>query len=191
MKIRDQISKHQKELKLAAITRKVAKGIEKVSRGYIVDRSGKLVVLQETEDFRALGFVILPVDQMKKIKSQKHDGYYDKIMELEKEKERIGMKTEIELKNWKTAFKTFQSKRINVIVECEDPKRDSFSIGPVTKVTDKGVSIRHFDAEGFLAEKPTRIKYKDITKVVFDDRYVDVFSRYVREKKRPAENKEK
>ncbi|MCF1421482.1 hypothetical protein [Mangrovimonas futianensis] len=170
--------------KFARITRKIVKGWKQISRGYIVDFSHDFVVIQECDDFRLLGFNILPIKDFKKIRYNNNDKYYDKIMLLENEKKNIGLKTKVDLKDWKTIFESLLANEKNVVVECENPKIGSFTIGPIKKVTNKSVFIQYFNATGLLDEKPTKIKFKNITKVMFDDRYIDIFSKYIRERKK-------
>jgi len=178
MKIDKKINKHYESQKFARITRLVAEDSTEISRGYIVDYSKDFIVLQESDDFRLLGFNILPIQQFKEIRYNASDKYYDKIMAWENVKEKIGLKTTINLIDWKSIFKTFKRKSMNVIVECEDPEIGSFTIGSIEKITNKSVSILYFNAEGVYDKKPTKIKFEYITKVMFDDRYLDVFSKY-------------
>jgi hypothetical protein len=184
MKIRDKIKEHCEDQKFSRITRDVTDDWEDLSRGYIVDYSKKFVVTQESDDFKLLGFNIFPIQHISRIRYNSHDRYYDKIMAWENEKDKIGLKTKVDLTNWTTVFKTFQKKKMNVIVECEDPDIGSFTIGTVKRVTDKSVFVLYFDAAGFIDDKPTRIDYDDISKIMFDDRYVDIFSKYTRERKK-------
>jgi hypothetical protein len=184
MSIDDKIKEHCRDQKFARITRSVAKGCNEISRGYIVEYSEDFVILQETDDFKALGFNILPIRHLKEIRYNNNDRYYDKIMTWENEKVNIGLKTKVDLKSWQTIFKEFQKKKINVIVYCEAPEKDTFTIGPVKRVTDKNVFILYFNANGFFNDKPTKIDYNDISKIMFDDRYIDIFSKYTRRKKK-------
>jgi hypothetical protein len=184
MTIKDKIKEHCKSQKFSRITREVTDDCEEISRGYIVDYSKDFVVLQETDDFKVLGFNIFPTGHISRIRRNNHDKYYDKIMGWENEKDKIALKTKVDLTSWKTVFKTFQKKKKNVIVECEDPDIGSFTIGAVKRVTDKSVYILYFDAAGFLDDKPTRLDYDNISKIMFDDRYVDIFSKYTRERKK-------
>jgi len=183
MEIANKIKEHFENQKFSRITRKVAADWNEISRGYIVDFSKNFIVLQDTEDFKACGFNILPVQQITKIRYNNHDRYYDKIMGWENEKLNIKLKTKIDLISWKTIFKTFQQRKMNVIVECENPDFSSFIIGKVKRITDKSVSILYFDAAGFFDEKPTKVEFENISKITFDDRYIDVFSKYTRERK--------
>ncbi|OJJ20161.1 hypothetical protein BKI52_16955 [marine bacterium AO1-C] len=189
MKIKEKIKKHHQDQKFARITRKVAKDWKEISRGYIVGYSDDFVVLQESDDFKLLGFNVLPVDHLLEIRYNHYDKYYDKIMGWEEEKDKIGLKTKVNLTDWKAVFKTFQKKKMSVIVECENPKINSFTIGQVKRITDKHVYILYFDAAGFLDEKPTKLKFENITKITFDDRYVDIFSKYTRKRKKRKKKK--
>lgn len=179
----EKINHFYEKQKFARITRKVAEDWNEVSRGYIIDFSNDFVMLQECNDFKLTGFNILPIKGFKKIRYNKYDKYYDKIMALENEKENIGAKTKVDLTDWKSIFNSLKEKRKNIIIECENPEISTFTIGPIKKTTDKSVFIQYFDATGFIDEKPTKIKFKNITKIILDDRYIDVFSKYTRERK--------
>jgi hypothetical protein len=48
-------------------------------------------------------------------------------MNWENEKVKIGLKTKVDLKDWKSIFQSFQEKNMNVIVECENPKIETFT----------------------------------------------------------------
>lgn len=94
------------------------------------------------------------------------------------------MPHKINLTNWQTIFKSIKSIDLNVIVECENPNIDTFTIGAIVKTTKKLVHILYFNADGFIDETPTSVDYDSITKVMFDDRYINVFSKYIRHKKK-------
>lgn len=157
--------------------------MEEISRGYIVDFSNNFVVIQETDDFKLMGFNVLPLKDFKTIRYNNNDRYYDKIMSLENQKNDIGIKTKIELTEWKTIFNSLRKAKKNIIIECENPEIDSFIIGPIKRITDKNVYIQYFNALGYLDEKYTKIEYENISKITFDDRYIEIFSKYLRERK--------
>ncbi|TYA56793.1 hypothetical protein [Formosa maritima] len=182
--MREKIKDFYENQKFARITRKVADDWDELSRGYIVDFSNDFVVIQECDDFRLLGFNILLIKDFKQIRHNNNDKYYDKIMLLENEKKNIGIKTKVDLTDWKSIFQSLRKNKKNVVVECENPEIDSFTIGPIKRISDKSVFIQYFNATGFLDEKPTKIEFKNITKIMFDDRYVDIFSKYTRERKK-------
>ena len=182
--MREKIKDFCENQKFARITRKVAEDWDELSRGYIVDFSNDFVVIQESDDFRLLGFNILPIKDFKNIRFNNNDKYYDKIMSLENEKKNIGIKTKMDLSNWKTIFQSLRKKKKNVIVECENPEIGSFTIGLIKRITEKNVFIQYFNATGLLNEKSTKIEFENITKIMFDDRYIEIFSKYLRERKK-------
>ncbi|MCL2130903.1 MAG: hypothetical protein FWH36_00385 [Lentimicrobiaceae bacterium] len=169
--------------KFARITRQVSEDSNAISRGYIVDFSNDFIVIHETDDFKMLGYSILPIKDIKELRYNNYDRYYDKIMKWEQEKDNITLKSKVNLKNWKSIFETFQANKSNIIVYREDPEFDSFTIGSIEKVTTKSVYILYFDANGFWDKEPTKIGFANITKILFDDRYIDVFSKYTRKRK--------
>ncbi len=184
MKMQKNIKTLCKKQSFIKITRKVGKDWYERNNGYIVDFSKKFIVVQECYDFKLMGFILLPVKDLEKICHNKYDKSYEKIMLLENETKNLALKTKLDLTDWQTVFQSLQKKKKNVIVECESPKIQSFTIGAIKKITNKSVFIHHFDATGLLDKKPTEIKFKNISKVTFDDRYVDVFSKYIRKRKK-------
>jgi hypothetical protein len=181
--IYEEIKRHSDNKNYVKITRVVAKGIYEVNRGYIIDYSESFVLLQETDDFLALGYIILPISDIEKIRFGKNEQYYKKIMIWEGEAEKISIRYNVNLTNWKSIFKSIKGFKLNAIIECEDPEIDSFTIGPIIKITPNSVYIQYFDPIGFLDEKPTSIDFENITKVTFDDRYINTFSKYLRTRK--------
>jgi hypothetical protein len=180
----DKIKDFYENQKFARITRKVADDWDEISRGYIVDFSPEFIVLQECDDFELKGYNILPIKDFTEIRFNNNDKYYDKIMSLENEKKNIGNKTKLDLTDWKTIFKSLRKNKRNIAVYCENPEFDTFTIGPIKRIMDKSVFIQYFNATGILDEKPTKIELKNITKILFDDRYIDVFSKYLRERRK-------
>jgi hypothetical protein len=163
--------------------RQVAKDTVIKSNGYIVDFSDNFVLLQETDDFDVDGYAIFPIETIPEILYSNNDKYYDKIMNLEGIIDSIQNKHKIDLTSWVTVMQSIKKLGFNVIVENEDPDDDSFDIGPITKISKSSVYVRYFNPQGFLDEKATKINWNLITVVKFDDRYTNIFSKYLRERK--------
>lgn len=180
MDILKKIESFQDLKKFAQIKRKVSKSVRLKNSGYILDHSDDFVVLQECEDFRALGFTILPISQIKKVQHKKSDAYYDKIMEWEGIKDEIFLHTTLDLTSWVSIFNIFKILKKPIIIECEGSDIDAFNIGPVAKVNKKSVELLHFDAKGKIEKSPTEIRFEDISCVQFDERYIDVFYKYAK-----------
>lgn len=181
--VKNRIETFSKEQKWCTLQRELGDAQILSSSGYILNYSKDFVLLQESDDFRVAGCIIIPMGQIVKVRRNKNDQYYDKIMEWEGEKKNIGQKTKVNLESWKTIFKSFQKKKVNVIVECEHEDIDTFTIGPVKRVTEKSVSVLYFSAVGILDDEPSKLKYDTISKVSFNDRYIEVFSKYIRKNK--------
>lgn len=184
MKILDSIKLHCNSRKYTTIIRQVAEDHTESSSGYIVDYSKDFIILQEVNDFRMLGYLVLPVAQIAEVRYNKVDKYFDKIMVWEKEADKVSLPYDIDLTNWNTIFQSIKGYELTVIVECEDPSIGTFTIGPIVRITKKKVHISYFDAQGYIDEDPVRVEYADISKVQFDDRYANVFGKYTRHKKK-------
>ena len=165
------------------ITRMVAKDIEETSSGYILDFSDNFALLHEAGDFTLDGYMVLPVSQIKKIRHNKFDKYFKQIMIAEGEAAKVGIHYKIDLSNWQSLFESIKSAKLNIIVECENPDIDTFTIGPILETTHNQLLMQNFDAVGILEDEPVDINFEDITKVKFDGRYINVFSKYLRKKR--------
>ena len=181
--IAEQIKDHFENKKYGKIKRSSGKHALEMSNGYIVDYSDDFILLNEAGDFEVAGYLVLPIKYVKKIRYNKWDKYFEKILISEGEIGKVGVKYKIDLSNWKSVFESIKGHQLNVIVKCEDPKIDSFNIGLIINIYKKDVEIHNFDPSGLLDEKPTLISYKDITAVSFDDRYINIFSKYLRSRK--------
>jgi hypothetical protein len=183
MRLKKRIEDYYKNKKFTVIERIESDEFLDDITGYIVGYSKKFIVVQETDDFRMLGCKVFPIDQIETLRSNEFDEYYDKIMEWEGEKKKIKSMEGLDLSNWKSIFESLKDQGESVMVERELEGREVFVIGPITKVTRKNVFVRYFDAQGVLEKKPMKFPFKEITIVGFSDRYIEVFSKYLRTKK--------
>lgn len=175
-KINKRLKRHYKKKLYCRLTRKVGK-FEGITRGYIVGVSKDFVLLQESDDFKLYGYVIIPRYSIIHFRYNKFDKKYQQILEAEKVK--LKFNYTIDLKSWKSICKDLKKTKLTVISECEHPKLDYFCIGKIKKVNKKSLSIRYFDAAGILDKDNTEHKYKEISKLRFDDHYANVFSKYL------------
>jgi hypothetical protein len=183
MNIADKIKYHHDNKKYCRVMREVAKDAIEKTNGYIVDYTDDFVLFQETNDFDVDGYAIIPIKTISKIIYSNSDKYFDKILHLEGITDTIEKKHKIDLTSWATIFKSIKKSGFNVIVENEDPENTTFDIGPITKITKSSVYVRYFNAVGILNEQATKINWNFITIVKFDDKYTNMFSKYLRETK--------
>lgn len=178
------IKEHFENKKYCRITRAISDSLVETISGYIVDYSDSLIILQEANEFEILGFHILPVNQIKEVRFNRADRYCDKIITWEGEKGKLGVRYQIDLSSWATVFKSLKKQGLIIIIECEAAKINTFNIGPITRTVNQVVYIQYFDATGYLDEKSTSIDFESITKVQFDTRYINVFGKYLRRRKK-------
>ena len=177
------IKYHKDKRKYFKVQRQVGIDVFEKSNGYIVDFSKDFIVLHETDDFELNGYVVFPIKTISEIQFNNKDKYYDKIMRSEGLTDKVENKYKIDLTSWTSIFKSIKDLDLNVVIENEDPNDKSFDIGPITKVTKKSVYIRYFDSQGYFDKEPTKISFDFITRVKFDERYTNVISKYLRERK--------
>lgn len=178
-KIRKLLEKNQNEKIYTRLTRKI-KYLEKISTGFILDISEKFILLQETDEFRILGYQIIPIKTVSHVRYNGNDKTYERILKEEGLLEQVKLKYKVDISNWSSIAEDLQKIEVCVISECEHPKIQSFCIGRIKKVNKKSISIHYFNAQGILDEKYTKNKFKNITKLSFDDHYANVFSKYVK-----------
>lgn len=152
--------------------------------GFLLRVTEGFILIHEYDDFELNGYAIIRQDQFESIRSNKFDRARRKMMNREGTLDvDLGIRYEVAMDDWASIFKSLKEQDLSVIVECEEQKNAGFTIGPIETVGKKSVLIRHFDAAGVLADKAVKIPFKNITIVRFDERYINVYSKYLREKK--------
>ncbi len=179
--IPEKLKKHYSEKLYTKLTR-VFGDSEESSCGYILNVSSELILFRESDDFKLLAYQIIPIDSIAKVRYNKSDKTYQRIMLSEGLVDQLELKYTIDITNWKTACKDVKKTKLTIISECEHPELEFFCIGELKRVNEKSISIRYFDSTGLLDTTNTIHDYEDITKLSFDDHYANVFSKYVREK---------
>lgn len=183
MIIRQQIKFHLDNKKFCRIKRQVANDTFEYNNGYIVDNSEDFILMLESDDFKLLGYLVFNISTIVQIRFNNNDKYYDKIMDWENQVDNVKKKHRIDLTNWSTIFRTIKKTGYNVIIENEDPEDKSFDIGPIIKTTKSAIYIQYFNAKGILDNEITKITFDKISIVQFDNNYINVFSKYLRQPK--------
>ena len=142
--------------------------------GYPVCVAKDLFLMAVDDDFILNGFKVRRLRDIFVI--QDRNGMYQAIAEKE------GLTDfevpDVDITDWPSVFTSLQRLGKHIIVEREyEP--DFFWLGIIEAVGEDHVLLRHYDADGIWQE-PVSISFREITSVTFDDRYVNVFSKYVR-----------
>ena len=177
-KIKKLLQFHYENKLYARLTRKI-KYLEKISTGFILDISDNFILLQESDEFRILGYQIIPIRTINHVRYNENDKTYERILNEEGLLGQVKLKHKVDISNWKLISEDLYNLGICVISECEHPKIQSFCIGKIEKVNKKYISIHYFNAQGILDEKYTKNNFKDITKLSFEDHYANIFFKYV------------
>ncbi|WP_282125536.1 hypothetical protein [Marinifilum flexuosum] len=161
------------------LTRKKG-SFEGISTGFILGKSDDFILIQETDEFRILGYQIFPIETIKHVRYNKNDKTYERILKEEGLLDNVGLKYKIDLTDWKSICRDVKKTGLTVISECEHPKIKSFCIGDLKQVNKKSISIRYFNAQGIYDKENTTNDFENITKLSFDDHYANVFSKYAK-----------
>lgn len=157
--------------------------------GVIIGLSDNFLQIAENEEFRFNGEVIIKRNQFDAIRCNQFEKTIKKILRTERILTKVKPKREnLKLENWVSIFEGLMDRDIHVIIECENLKKSTFTIGPITKITDKSVEILNYDATGKYNKKASKIKYKNITLLKFNDEYSTMFRKYVRSQKEEKKN---
>lgn len=149
--------------------------------GFILLNSKKFLLLQLGNDFLLDGYAIIHIQQFDNIRCNKFDKTFKKIYKKEGIlNAKYGIDKKISLESWQSIFNDLKKLDYHVIVECEDKDEPDFIIGPIIRVNKDKVGIRYYDPTGKLDDKPTSVKYSDITIVTFGDRYSTTFRKHLR-----------
>jgi len=169
---------------IVKISRTVTNGEANVY-GIITGLSERFMFLAEKDDFKFNGEIIIPTYHYDSMRCSDYEKTSKKILKAEKQLSSSKPKsTKIDLSTWKSVFLSLMKSDIHVIIECEDLKKPTFTIGPIERINNKSVAVRYYDPNGRLDKKPTKIKFKNITLVRFNDEYSKTFRKYLKQPKR-------
>ncbi len=178
----EMIKAHIDKKDFVQIKRTVTEGEANIV-GFVLQMSKDFLLIQPEEEFLLNGYTIIRKDHFDAIRCNKFDKAFKRVLKAEGVfNTNYGIKDKVRLNDWQTIFTDLKKHDYQVIVECEDLEDPLFVIGPIQKVNTNSVSILYFNPTGLLDKKPTKVKYKDITLVKFDCRYINVFRKYLRTK---------
>ena len=144
-----------------------------VMYGFPLAVGEQLFLLAEDDDFLLSGFTVRRLRDIYELGDRK--GIYQTI--AEKEGLTDFPAPDVDVTDWRAVFSSLQKLDKHIIIEREyEP--DFFRLGVIEQVGQDHVLFRHYDADGIWQE-PARILYRDITSVTFDDRYANIFSKYI------------
>ena len=142
--------------------------------------SRQLLLVQYLLDFHVDGFKVIRLSDLTDIRRNEIEIFHDEIMEKEGLLDTLYV-PDVAIDDWKDFFASIMKmdKMVAVSLERKEKGR-SFFLGKVKKVKEKSIQLLYMDVYGDYEEKTTKICYKDITLVDFDDRYSEMYDKYGR-----------
>jgi hypothetical protein len=162
---------------------------EPTHNGFVLGLGHDLVLLHQFHDFYAEGYTALRVAEIKRVRSGKHERFWETMFRGERILEHVGIPYEVPLDDFRSLLNFFHRRGQHVIIECEGREsadHDDFYIGELVAMDEETTSILHFNAMGQWDREPSVVAYDDITKIQFDTPYINIMSKYL--KKPPAAN---
>jgi hypothetical protein len=152
-----------------------------VYHGFILGLSSELVLFQSCEEFTLDGYTVIRINDITSLRSNKYERFFTKMLKSEGTLDEVGIAHSLNLDSWQSLLQDLKKLNQNVIIECEvgDEEEDEFFIGKLIRVNRKSVSLLYFSALGKWDDEPTIIPFDEITKVRFDEKYINVFSKYL------------
>ncbi len=139
-----------------------------------------LLMIRFLDDFQPDGYMFLRTRDITFARSGESERFSEMILEKEGILSQLKEPSKIDLQNWGTVFKSLQALGRNIIIECEGIEEGEFYIGKIVEVNNKSVSLLYFNGVGEWDVEPTDILYEEITRVSFDNRYINIMSKYLK-----------
>lgn len=144
----------------------------------------EFILLHEVREFHLDGYLVLPLANVKGVRRKEAEETTHRILEAEGALKNLGLSDPVSLSSFQDLFESLQANGMNVSVEaCEQMGKwieDFFLLGRIVEVGEKGMRIQPFDAMGQWEPTATRVPFRRILSVTFNNEYMNVFSKYLR-----------
>ncbi len=154
------------------------------SMGFPLGVSEEMLLLHEIVEFHLAGYAIMPIYEIRAVRSKKSERMVEKIFEAEGLMKKVGIADMPPLNDWPDLFQFF--KRANKLIQVEffetaDPgfSDEAFAVGRITGLSARSVAILNFDTSGQWDSEATVVAYDNIKRVRWETEYINVFSKYL------------
>lgn len=154
------------------------------SMGFPLGVTEEMLLLHEIVEFHLSGYSIMPIYEVRAVRSKKSERMVEKIFEAEGMMKNVGLAELPPLNDWPELFQYFKraGKLIQVeFFETNEPgfSDEAFAVGRITGLSARSVAVLNFDTSGQWESEATVIAYDNIKRVRFDTEYINVFSKYL------------
>jgi hypothetical protein len=152
--------------------------------GFPLAATEEMLLLQEIIEFHLAGYSIMPIHEIRSVRSKKAERTVERIFEAEGLMAKVGIGEMPPMGDWPDLFTWF--KRGGKLLQLEyfdtpEPgfSDEAFAVGRVTGLSSRSVALTNFDASGNWDSEATVVAYDNIKRVRFDTEYINVFSKYL------------
>ncbi len=152
--------------------------------GFPLAVTEEMLLMHEIIEFHLAGYSIMPIYEIRSVRSKKAERTLERIFEAEGLTKRVGISEVPPLNDWPELFAWFkrQSKLIQVeYFETPEPgfSDEAFAVGRITGLSGRSVGVMNFDPSGNWDSETTVIAYDNIKRVRFETEYINVFAKYL------------
>lgn len=177
--MQDKLKKIYDKKQLVQINRENLTGQSDI--GFILGLNSEFVLFQNCIDFVLNGYTVIKISDITSLRSSEHERLFEKILKGEGTLDEVGIPYDVNLDSWQSLLQGLKEMNKNVMIECEvgDEDEDDFFIGKLIQINQDSVSLLFFSDLGIWDDEPDVIPFDEITKVRFDEKYINVFSKYL------------
>ncbi|HVS71510.1 MAG TPA: hypothetical protein VHQ47_09670 [Phycisphaerae bacterium] len=152
--------------------------------GFALGASEEMVLLHEIVEFHLAGYSVMPLYEIRSVRSKKAERMVERIFEGEGLMKKVGLEEMPPLSDWPDLFQWFRRAGRLVQVEFfETPEPgfsdEAFAVGKITGLSSRSVAVLNFDPSGNWDSEATVISYDNIKRVRFETEYINVFAKYL------------
>lgn len=154
------------------------------SLGFPLAVTEEMILLHEIVEFHLSGYSIMPIYEIRAVRSKKSERMIEKIFEAEGLMKKVGLPELPPLNDWPDLFKYFKAAGKLIQVEYFDTAEpgfsdEAFAVGKITGLSARSVAVLNFDTSGHWDSEATVVAYDNIKRIRFDTEYINVFSKYL------------
>jgi len=147
-------------------------------QGFLTGHSDSLLALEYVYDFQIDGLMILRRSDITEVKRTETDKFQECLLKHEGIQPGAQNPTPLDLTGWKPLIKQLSEHYSLMILERELGPSPEFTIGRPLKIAETQVEFHTFTGTGRWASKAERLKFKQITCLQVNTRYLGFYQRH-------------
>jgi hypothetical protein len=158
--------------------------------GFPLAVTEEMLLLHEIIEFHLSGYSIMPIYEIRSVRSKKAERTLERIFEAEGLLSKVGITDMPPLNDWPDLFAWFKRQGKLIQVEYFDTPEpgysdEAFAVGRITGLSSRSVGVMNFDASGQWDSETTVVAYDNIKRIRFETEYINVFAKYLTSRHNP------